>query len=1049
MNKLYKRVSFFVILALNLNFCFVATGKIAAQKLEIVNHLSIEQGLPSNFVYDLLQDQQGYLWILTNVGISNYDGRQLESTNIPANLFHLEGQSKLIEYDEEQLWIIRYADVIIGGESHVSNGNLIIYDKTSKQFCSFESSFPNAPFESNSITYVSSTKEHFLVITTNNALYRLKNGEFELIFQAKNKKFSFATKIKNQYWLQSSSDLFQLKDNHLQLKSTSDLSNIACYVSASEDSVYFAKFAPKDKNILLHTYPQGKVTKIPTDESLTGISYLDDRLYYTTDNTIFYFENEKKIVLDFQEALNVKAFSMRGVKLLSDGKLAIYGINNGISIVEQQRQYFEHIQSDEEVISTRAMLPLNDSILLVNSYTGQLLANSKTKEIENFLPTHSPDGGVQSFHGYDLALDSTGQLWSTTNNFIVTRQDTASIEQINRYYKVKHPEQFICKTRNLYLDDLTAHLLVGTTHGLFYFDESLDSFLLYEKGTYSKELSRTTIHNIRAFGDSLWICTDIGLFSKNSLQGISSYLPTPSFEINDLYIDSKQRFWLATKRNGVLLWDIHEGVMQEFNTKNGLSNDNVTCIYPDAHENLWIPSFHGLNYLDTRDLVIRSFLKDSGIAHNEFNNRSHYLSVDSLLYLGGVNGITIVDVSYQANLLAQKINIPFIAKQIELYDKKTQRFARIEIKDSMQIDIPYAAKGLLIKLNLLDFGGKKNFEYKYRVENLDNTWVHKKNDQLELVTPPIGEYTIYLKAKSNNGRWSSNEIRIPIRVEKPIYFSWWFLLISSIGLGGVSYGSIQLLLYQARREKNRLEQEVQKRTQEIEEDKRIIADQLKTIKKVQASKEKIYRIIGHDLRSPLFGMRNLTQKIDYLVANGRIAELRMLTQRFDKNVENIQQLLDQLLVWTQLEQGEYQIEPNIVNLNTVITRTVDLYEPLIQKKNLQLDLNIRSNAEVFADPHSLSTVVRNLVDNAIKHTPDEGIIEIKAQCCQFSITNQGIKMPSNIISYLETPDSKATYSSKGLGLQICRELVSLNKGKITVQNEAPNATKINVEFTYQ
>ncbi|MEL6944268.1 MAG: ATP-binding protein, partial [Bacteroidota bacterium] len=487
----------------------------------------------------------------------------------------------------------------------------------------------------------------------------------------------------------------------------------------------------------------------------------------------------------------------------------------------------------------------------------------------------------------------------------------------------------------------------------------------------------------------------------------------------------------------------------KFDVANGLSNSNTTCIYPDALGNLWIPTFYGLNYLNTKQFTIQSFFEDSGLTHNEFNNASHLLTSDSLLYLGGLNGVTIVDLRQGAYDFTSKNKIPLVANRLELYNKKTEKIADIEISDYSVIKIPSNAKGLILDFDFLDFTEEESHDFLYKIENLEDTWIAKKNHQLELVVPPAGEYIIRMKVKSKDGRWSSNEIAIPILVKKPIYFKAWFILLLALSLGGISYGFIQFLLYQNRKENKRLEKEVQRRTQEIEEDKRIIAQQLQKIQEVQESKEKVFSIIGHDLRSPLLGLKNLTQKIDYLIKHNRWSDLSILTQRFDKNIDTLQALLDKLLVWTQLEQGEYQISPDWVCLVEIIEETITLYEPLIQKKEIQLSVEILPKSELFVDYRSLATILRNLIDNAIKHTPEKGIIKIYADHSLISIKNQGEKMSGRLISFLEASNGKVKYPDTGLGLQICRELVLLNKGEIKVKNEQAYSNTIYVKFTYQ
>ncbi|MEL6719282.1 MAG: two-component regulator propeller domain-containing protein, partial [Bacteroidota bacterium] len=206
-----------------------------SQSLQIINHFSIESGLPSNYVYDVIQDHQGYLWIMTNAGLCKHNGSELEFIQIPNHLFDLKGAIELFEYNKDQLWIIRYTDILPNGEPQNSNSDLIIYDKKLKQFSKIEDNSISIPFCVNTISHITPFENSFLITTIDGKLYEMKDKQFKLLFQKEGEKFSYATKIADdQYWLRTPSELFQLIDDELQLKNQVNSSYFSAITSSKD-----------------------------------------------------------------------------------------------------------------------------------------------------------------------------------------------------------------------------------------------------------------------------------------------------------------------------------------------------------------------------------------------------------------------------------------------------------------------------------------------------------------------------------------------------------------------------------------------------------------------------------------------------------------------------------------------------------------------------------------------------------------------------------------------------------------------------------------------
>ena len=179
-------------------------------------------------------------------------------------------------------------------------------------------------------------------------------------------------------------------------------------------------------------------------------------------------------------------------------------------------------------------------------------------------------------------------------------------------------------------------------------------------------------------------------------------------------------------------------------------------------------------------------------------------------------------------------------------------------------------------------------------------------------------------------------------------------------------------------------------------------------------------------------MLNFSKKINFLVQRNRIQQLQELGQQFEQNLEGIHGLLNNLLDWSRLEEKRYFLEPKTINLTNIIEENMALYKSHLEQKALRIETHIADAVFIQVDRRAISTIVRNLLDNAIKYAPEESIIRIglgiKNNACQFSISNKGT-LADPILRYLNQtkPSSKlASDLTEGLGLCICKELTTLN-----------------------
>jgi signal transduction histidine kinase len=242
-----------------------------------------------------------------------------------------------------------------------------------------------------------------------------------------------------------------------------------------------------------------------------------------------------------------------------------------------------------------------------------------------------------------------------------------------------------------------------------------------------------------------------------------------------------------------------------------------------------------------------------------------------------------------------------------------------------------------------------------------------------------------------------------------------------------------------------------------EVDNKIIENDNLKLTELNKNKDKFFSIIAHDLRGPLGSL----QQIGELLWLNNISDEKRekLTNALYQNSKNTFSLLDNLLKWANANSGLIVYEPSQINLQAIVLNNIRLFNAQVRLKNLQLQCNIESELFVYADFDMIDTVIRNLISNAIKFTPAGGKIEIVFDkideinnTCTIAIVDNGIGINKdsqlkvfeidNLVSTLGTDKESGT----GLGLKLCKEFLTINKGTIWIESNENNGTSVFVSL---
>ena len=219
----------------------------------------------------------------------------------------------------------------------------------------------------------------------------------------------------------------------------------------------------------------------------------------------------------------------------------------------------------------------------------------------------------------------------------------------------------------------------------------------------------------------------------------------------------------------------------------------------------------------------------------------------------------------------------------------------------------------------------------------------------------------------------------------------------------------------------------------------------KELELLNQTKDKFFSIISHDLRGPVSSFFGISRMIKSLVNRQQTEQLLAIADDIDESVDRLSALLDNLLNWAMQQQGNFPNVPEKVDLNEVVEDLIRTLDTMAKGKQIDLQAQIQQPIYLWVDKNTTMTILRNLVNNALKFTPDGGSVTISASKnadqAVIEVIDSGVGIPQEKLKNLfQLQDKKSTYGTSGekglgLGLQLVYEFVEMNGGKIEVSSQ--------------
>ena len=1043
-------------------FILVINPLLWAQKYEtqLISKISTEEGLSSNTIYSILQDNSGFIWIATEQGLNKFDGKNLTHFAINKHYYsisHNRTQTMLLAPDgniwigtSDGLNIYDYrTDSIIQVRTTTEPLKLVYNDITVLTSSTDKNTIWLGTY-GNGVNYFNWHTKEFSSLALPNLANAPQPMNITSLIEDDNNRLWIGTQADGLYLYDLKSkknEHFQLPDNGRFVRKIYQDSFRRIWIGTSNGCYIYNETTNR---LDLITYPKALIhNSIGTImEDRNGKLWVGTEQFLMDFSARAFSLNEEFDYQIIEHGESITRLSCPSVNTLfadQENNIWIGTAWGGVNMLKGTTTKFLLFKHNPDQENS---LPNSPITAICNDESNTLyIATMGTDKVG--LCSMNPETGKTTEHpinkllpGYvyqTIFLDSDKNLWIGTYNqgLIKTKRNSSEYEQFrfnpsNSNSLQGNDIRSIFESRN--------HIIwIGSQNGLARYDKATRKITRVE-------LVKDRNVNIRIIKEDtqgrLWIGTygdGVLIYNPKNDTVIASSINNSSHIIHDILIDGKT-IWMATNGEGLVRIETDTNTIHYFNDQQGLASNYINSILRDESGNIWVGHSNGISKITPYTKEIVNFNSVDGVQTLGFSEHAALKLHNGSMVFAGFGGINIFSPSnvmkddkcplvvFTKLFVSNELVTPSI-------DKSKSSPITENISLSKHIVLKYNQTVFTIEFMGMNYNANPKIQYAYILEGSDKEWINiGTQNSVTFRNLNAGEYSFKVKASSPDVVWNdSNIATMDISVQAPIWATGWAYFVYYILLFTLVY-FIGLFIVTRIRTANNLKIERARREKDEE---------------LHQEKLQFFTNISHELRTPL---TLILGPLETFYAEEVNEEKKSNIKLIIHNANRLLAMVNQLLDFRKAERGQMKLKVRYTDIVASLEEVIISFRDLKKQKAITIEFQ-HNDEKIMAwyDQEFISKSLINLISNSFKFTPQGGTITVLLNLTTDAVGNQmlsisiidtgkGISekdLPYIFDRFYQADETRTLQQGTGIGLHLVKSLIELHHGTIEVESK-PN-----------
>ena len=999
-------------------------------------HIGVEDGLSNRRIYNIQKDHQGYMWFLTNEGMDRYNGKDIKH-------YKLIEENKQLSSEIHLGWL--YADKEGGIWVIGKKGRIFQYEEKYDRFTMVYKSpkvtdaISYGYLDRNNNLWLCGKDSILLYNTKTTQVMRLPNlleDNITVVEQADDTHFFIATEMGVRYT--------QFENEALKVIPLDMLDHVYTQIN----SLYFH---PQLHRLFVGTFSDGtfaydmsahQIIKSDTklgDVSITHIRPLNQKeLLVATEGMgvhkidVNTCNTSPFIVANYESYNEMNGNNITDIYIDEEKRIWLANYPAGITVVDfryKNYRWIKHsIGNKQSIVNDQVHAVIEDSEgdLWFGTSNGISFQDSKTGQWHSFLSSYDKQLKDKNHIFITLCEVSPGVIWAGgyTSGIYKINKKTLSVEYFSPFLLSSvniRPDKYI---RDM-IKDSKGYIWSGGYYNLKCIDPRKNTVRLYPG-----------VNTVTAIEEKdtnfMWVGTATGLFLLNRNSGEYQYIlmPVESTYINTLYQANDGLLYIGTNGSGVLIYDPGNMSFEHYYADNSaLVSNSIYTILPEMNGQIMMSTENGITSFSIEKRSFHNWSREQGMMSACFNATSGALRKNNNFVFGSVDGavefpagIKLPDYEYSKMIFSD-----FHISYQPIYPGEKDSPLEKDIDKTDVLRLKYGENTFSFRVSSINYDFPSHSVYYWRLEGSSyNEWVQLSgNSLIRFTNLSPGKYKLYVRAISKEEPSIVFEERqVGIIISQPVWLNGWAIFIYMLLIVFVFSIAFRIMI-------------------------------LKKQKKISDEKTHFFINTAHDIRTPLTLIK---APLEEFVEEETLTEIG--SQRINTALRNVNALLrlsTNLINFERADVYSSELRISEYELNTYMNEICNSFRSYANIKHIDFTYKSDFNyLNVWFDKDKMDSILKNLISNALKYTPENGIVSVSISetkdSWKLEVKDTGIGIPANEqnkllkMHFRGTNAINAKITGSGIGLKLVDKLVHLHSGKINIESVEQQGTTITVVF---